>query len=54
MVTFTLKFFLYVWLALWLILANFCCPETKIVCLASFLARKKETVCQMAEKFCDV
>jgi hypothetical protein len=32
---------LFVWLALWLVLAKFCCPETKIVGLASFLARKK-------------
>ncbi len=54
MATFTMKFFLYVCIALWLILANVCCPETKIVCLESFLARKKETVCQMAEKLCDV
>jgi hypothetical protein len=27
--------------ALWLVLTNFCCPEAKTICLASFLARKK-------------
>jgi hypothetical protein len=38
-----MRFFLFVWLALWLILAKYCCPETKIVYLASFLARKKDS-----------
>jgi hypothetical protein len=37
-----MRFFLFVWLALWLVLLKLCCPETKIVCLASFLARKKK------------
>ncbi len=37
-----MRFFLFVWLALWLVLLKFCCPETKIVWLASFLARKKK------------
>jgi hypothetical protein len=36
----TMKYFLCVWLALWLVLAKFCFPWTKIVCFARFLARK--------------
>jgi hypothetical protein len=37
-----IRSFLRVWLALWLVLTYFCWPETKTVCLASFLARKKD------------
>jgi hypothetical protein len=39
-----MRFLLFVWLVLWLVLAKFCCPETKIVYLASFLGEKKDSL----------